>query len=156
MYGGTATDEDLFRLRGDSRLLISLRPGSSELVKWKPRSCSDGDESSCWLYYGDLFGPGRLLPGRVPSLSDPRFDRERVNVTFRWIRRQVPQCCLLGLGARELPALVLKELTRFHQRGFGMAYVDSFGVSVGPVGARCCGISGIGRKPQPISELEQS
>ena len=82
LYGGSGScvrwhsdDEDLFRERGDSRLLVSLRPGSSALVKWKPRSCSDGDESLCWLYYGDLFGPGRLLPGRVPSLSDPRFDR---------------------------------------------------------------------------------
>ena len=61
LYGGSGScvrwhsdDEALFGERGDPKLIVSLSLGSSALFKWKPRSCPEGEESSCWLHHGDL------------------------------------------------------------------------------------------------------
>ena len=45
-------DESLFS--GDPKLIVSLSLGSPAAFKWKAKSCSDSEASSCWLHHGDL------------------------------------------------------------------------------------------------------
>ena len=47
-------DEPLFGGRGDSKLIVSMRFGSTSDFRWKAWSCSDRVLQSCWLRHGDL------------------------------------------------------------------------------------------------------
>ena len=38
------------------------------------------------------------MPGRVSSLHGSRLEQERINVTFRWIKRHFASCPFLGTG----------------------------------------------------------
>ena len=52
--GRHCDDEPLFGSSGDPKLIVSLSLGSSATFKWKAKSCSDCEASSCRLHHGDL------------------------------------------------------------------------------------------------------
>ena len=97
LHGGSGScvrwhsdDEALFGERGDPKLIVSVSPGSSALHKWKPRSCSNGFENSCWLHRGDLLVMDGCCQDEYLHCTDPRLEGEQVNVTIRWIRNHSP------------------------------------------------------------------
>ena len=77
LYGGSSShvgwhcdDEPLFGGSGDSKLMISLSLGSPVAFKWKAKSSSDSEASSCWLHHGDLLVMAGECQGRIPSLYE--------------------------------------------------------------------------------------
>ena len=65
--------EPLFGEREEAKLVVSVSFGTRTLFKWKGKSLSDGDASSCWLDHGDILGHGWSMPGRVSSLHKSQF-----------------------------------------------------------------------------------
>ena len=106
-----------FGSNGDPKLIVSLRLGSSVTFKWKAKSCSDSEASSCWLHHGDLLVIDGQCQDEYPHGTSPS----------RWIRYHIfgcplaavvlgsfPTCAhvspVLGAVKGENPALVLVSL----------------------------------------------
>ena len=87
-------DEPLFGGFGDSKLIVSLSLGSSVTFKWKAKSCSDSEVSSCQLHHGDLL----VMVGRCQDeylhCTGPGLADKRMNITYRWIRYHTLSCPL--------------------------------------------------------------
>ena len=74
-------------------LIVSVSFGTHALCKWKGKSCSGGDASSCCLGHGDTLVIDGQCQDEFLHCTDPGLDQDRINVTFRWIRQHAA-CCL--------------------------------------------------------------
>ena len=79
-------DEPLFEGFGDSMLIVSLSPGSSVTFKWKAKSCSDSEVSSCRLHHGDLLVMDGRCQDEYLHCSGPGLADKQMNITYRWVR----------------------------------------------------------------------
>ena len=77
--------------------------GSPAAFKWKAKSCSDSEASSCWLHHGDLL----VMDGRCQDeyfhCTSPGLADRRINITNRWIRNHIPSCPLAAGVLGSLP-----------------------------------------------------
>ena len=81
-------DEPLFgRGQGTSKLIVSVSFGSLVSFKWKAKSCLNGENSSCSLGHGDILVMDGQCQDEFLHCTDPGLEQERINVTFRWIKR---------------------------------------------------------------------
>ena len=101
LYGGSKShvawhcdDEPLFGGNGDPKLIVSLSLGSSATFKWKAKSCSDSEASSCRLHHGDLLVMDGRCQDEYLHCTSPGLAERRVNITYRWIRYHTPKCPL--------------------------------------------------------------
>ena len=92
--GWHCDDEPLFGRSGCSNLIVSVSFGSTALSKWKGKSCSDGDASSCYLNHCDILVMDGQCQDEFLHCTDPGLEQERINVTFRWIRQHTTSCPL--------------------------------------------------------------
>ena len=135
LYGGSGSrvrwhsdNEGLLGKQGESKLIVSMSFGVSALFKWKPGPRLDSDASSSWLHHGDLLVVDGCCQDEYLHCTDPLQGRERVNITFRWIRNHVPRCplaagvvCCLptcAKGSLFLPGLLSIVLLAFLGLGF--------------------------------------
>ena len=98
-YGGEGScvrwhrdDEALFGEQGESKLIVSVSIGYSALFRWKPRSSPECDADSCWLHHGELLVMDGSCQDEYLHCTDPKLDGERVNITYRWLKKHLPQC----------------------------------------------------------------
>ena len=78
-------------LSGESKFIVSVSVWFSAISRWKPGFCLDCDADSCWLHHADLL----VMDGCCQEYlhcTDPRLHGKRVNITFRWIKNNLPQC----------------------------------------------------------------
>ena len=68
--------------------------GSLATFKWKGKSCPDGEVSSCCLGHGDILVMDGQCQDEFVHCTDLGLEQERINVTFRWIRRHTVFCAL--------------------------------------------------------------
>ena len=54
IVGWHSDDEPLFGECGEAKLIVSVSFGTRASFKWKGKSCSDGEASSCWREHCDL------------------------------------------------------------------------------------------------------
>ena len=93
--GWHCDDEPLFgRGAGTSKLIVSVSFGSHVSFKWKGKSCPDGEVSSCCLGHGDILVMDGQCQDEFLHCTDPGLEQERINVTFRWIKRHTASCTL--------------------------------------------------------------
>ena len=92
--GWHCDDEPLFGECGDAKLIVSVRFGSPATFKWNCKSCPDGEVSSCWLGHGDILVTDGQCQDEFLHCTDPGLEKERINVTFRWIKRHTASCAL--------------------------------------------------------------
>ena len=76
---------------GDSKLTVSF--GSRALFKWKGKSCSDSEASSCCIGHGDILVMGHC-EDEFLHCTNPGLERERIDVSFRWMKRHTASCTL--------------------------------------------------------------
>ena len=95
-------DESLFGGTGDPKLIVSLSTGSPVACKWKAKSCSDSEASSCWLHHGDLLVMDGRCQDEYLHCASPGLADRRVNITYTWIRNHT--------SSRPLAAGVLGSL----------------------------------------------
>ena len=110
LYGGSKShvawhcdDESLFGGNGDPKLIVSLSLGSSVTFKWKAKSCSDSEASSCRLHHGDLLVMDGRCQDEYLHCTSPGLADRRVNVTYRWIRYHTLKCHLAAGVLGSLP-----------------------------------------------------
>ena len=65
--------EDLFGLRGEAKLIVSLCLWSSAELMWKPQSCLSGEMGSCWLDHGDVLVTDGECQDEFVHRTSPRF-----------------------------------------------------------------------------------
>ena len=70
-------------------------------------SCPDGDAGSCWLDRGDLLVMDGQCQDEFLHCTEAGLEQERINVTFRWIRRHVD-----WQRVRRVHPLLLRRLWR--------------------------------------------
>ena len=68
--------------------------GSQALFKWKGKSCSDGEASSCCIGHSDILVMDGQCQDEFLHCSNPSLEQERINVTFRWIKQHSVSCPL--------------------------------------------------------------
>ena len=110
LYGGSKShvawhcdDESLFGGNADPKLIVSLSLGSSVTFKWKAKSCSDSEASSCRLHHGDLLVMDGRCQDEYLHCTSPGLADRRVNVTYRWIRYHTLKCPLAAGVLGSLP-----------------------------------------------------
>ena len=91
-------DEALFGECGETKLIVSVTLGASALFKWKVKSCSDNEVHLCLLDHGDILVMDGQCQDKFLHCTDPGLKRERMNVTFRWIKQHVASCSFLKEG----------------------------------------------------------
>ena len=91
LYGGSRShvswhcdDEPLFGGSGDPKLIVSLSLGSPATFKWKAKSCSDSEVSSCRLHHGDLLVMDGRCQDEYLHCTSPGLADRRVNITYRF------------------------------------------------------------------------
>ena len=82
--GWHSDDEPVFGECGEAKLIVSVSFGTRALFKWKGKSCSDSDASSCWLEHGDLLVLDGQCQDEYLHCTGPGLADKRVNIT----------CCL--------------------------------------------------------------
>ena len=87
-------DESLSGECGEAKLIVSVSFGTQTLFKWKGKSCSDSEASSCFLGHGDILVMDGQCQDEFLHCTDPGLEQERINVTFRWIRQHGYFLCL--------------------------------------------------------------
>ena len=88
-------DEPLFGSEvGTSKLIVSVSFGSLVSFKWKAKSCLDGEVGSCCLGHGHILVMDGQCQDEFLHCTDPGLEQERINVTFRWIKRHTASCAL--------------------------------------------------------------
>ena len=92
--GWHSDDEPLFGKRGEAKLIVSVSFGTQALFKWKGTSCPSTDGHSCWLAHCDILVVDGQCQDEFYHCTDPGYEQERINVTFRWIRHHVASCSL--------------------------------------------------------------
>ena len=73
MLRGTSDNEELFGLRGESKLIVSLSLGSFAEFMCKPQCCSSGQMGSCWLGHCDLLVMDGACQDEFFHCASPRF-----------------------------------------------------------------------------------
>ena len=86
--------EPLFGGVGTSKLIVSVSFGSQASVKWKGKSCRDGEVSSCCIGHGDILVMDGQCQDEFVHCTDPDLELERTNVKFRWIKQHYVSCPL--------------------------------------------------------------
>ena len=97
-------DESLFGGIGDSKLIVSLSPGSSVTFKWKAKSCSDSEGNSCRLHHGDLLVMDGRCQDEYLHCTSLCLAEKRMNITYRWNRHHTFGCPLAAGVLGSLPA----------------------------------------------------
>ena len=135
-------DEPLFGGCGDSKLTVSLSPGSTAAFKWKAKSCSDSEASSYCLHHGELLVMDGRSQDEYLHCTSPGLADRWVNITYRWIGYHMlgchlaaavlgslPSCAqgspVLGADAGETPVSVLASLGFLVALVCGLLYVLS-------------------------------
>ena len=83
---------------GMQKLIVSVSFGTQAVSKWKGKSCSDGEASSCCLGHGDILVMDGQCQDEFRHCTDPCREQERTNITFRWIKQHVSSCRLFMAG----------------------------------------------------------
>ena len=117
-------DEPLFGGVGTSKLIVSVSFGSHASFKWKGKSCPDGGVCSCCVGHGDILVMDVQCQDEFLHCTDPGLKQERINVSFRWIKRHTASCALRTGAVCWLPTCVQ-----------GSSAAVTGGVGVGTFGA---------------------
>ena len=91
--GWRCDDEPLFGKCGDAKLIVSVSLGSVALFRWRRQSCPD-DKGSCRLDHGDILVMDGQCQDEFLHRTDPGWEQDRINVTFRWVKQHVSSCPL--------------------------------------------------------------
>ena len=89
MFVGTA----MMRV-GVEKLVVSVSFGTQALFRSKGKSCPDGEAGLCCISHGDILVMDGQCQDEFLHCTDPGLERERINVTFRWIRQHTASCPL--------------------------------------------------------------
>ena len=87
-------DEPLFGECGDAKLIVSVSLGSSAVFRWGRQSCPDNEGHLCCLGHGDILVMDGHCQDEFRHRTDPGREKERINVTFRWVKQHVSSCLL--------------------------------------------------------------
>ena len=90
--GWHCDDEPLFGKCGDAKLLVSVSLGSSALFRWRRQSCPDDDRHFCRLGHGGILVMDGQCQDEFLRRTDLGRERERINITFRWVKQHVSSC----------------------------------------------------------------
>ena len=143
-------DEPLFGECGEAKLIVSLSFGTQALYKWKGKFCPCKEGGSCWLGHGDVLVMKGQCQDEFLHCTDPGLERERINVTFRWIRKHATSralrtgvaCCLPTCG--QVHPLLLQVCGRkvfFWLSGYSLEpLVHMGGTSLASLPFMCAGI----------------
>ena len=119
LYGGSRShvswhcdDEPLFGGIGDPKLIVSLSLGSSVTFKWKAKSCSDSEASSCRLHHGDLLVMDGRCQDEYLHCTGSGLADKRVNITYRWSGGTTPSVALWLLECWD-PCLPVRRVHPF-------------------------------------------
>ena len=97
-------DEPRFGECGEANLIVLVSCGSTAVFRWRRQSCPDDEGHLCWLGQGDILVMDGQCQDEFLHRTDPGREQERINVTFRWVKRHASFCPLLGTEvARCLP-----------------------------------------------------
>ena len=66
----------------------------TQVVDLIQKSCLDGEVSSCCMGHGDILVMDGQCQDEFLHCTDPGLEQERINVTFRWIKRHSVSCSL--------------------------------------------------------------
>ena len=77
-----------------TQLIVSVSFGSYVSFRWKDKFCRDGEVGSCCLGHSDILVMNGQCQDEFLHCTDPGLEKERINVTFRWIRQHTPSCPL--------------------------------------------------------------
>ena len=137
----------LFGWVGTSKLIVSVSFGSHASFKWKGKSCSDGEVSSCCIGHGDILVMDGQCQDEFLHCTDSGREQERINVTFRWIKQHSFSCplrtgivCCLPTCAQGSSAAVTGEVR-------GWRILGILGAPWRPVFTSCLQDSGYGGVP---------
>ena len=92
-------NEPLFGGGGDSKLIVSVSFGDTATFRWA-RS-SDRDGSSGWsqrLSHGDILVMDGKAQDQFEHWTEAGVQGERINLTYRWIKRHDPGCVSATAG----------------------------------------------------------
>ena len=90
-------DEPLFGKCGDAKLIVSVSLGSSAVFRWRRQSCPD-DEGHCAALAMVTFFMDGQCQDEFLHRTDPGREQERINITFRWVKKHVSSCPLFQAG----------------------------------------------------------
>ena len=82
-------DELLFGECGEAKLNVSVSFGSTAVFRWKRQSCRDDEGHSCCLGHGDILVMDGQCQDEFLHRTHPGREKERINVTFRWVKQHV-------------------------------------------------------------------
>ena len=85
-------DELLFGESGEAKLIVSVSLGGSAVCRWKRRSCPNDEGHLCCLGHGDILVMDGRCQDEFLHRTDPCWEQERINITFRWIKQHVSSC----------------------------------------------------------------
>ena len=96
--GWHCDDEPLFGKCGDAKLIVSVSLGNFALFRWMRQSCSSDEGSSCRLGHGDILVMDGQCQDEFLHRTSTGREQDRINITFRWVKQQVPSCPLFKAG----------------------------------------------------------
>ena len=91
-------DEPLFGKCGEAKLIVSVSLGTFALFRWRRQSCLADEGGSCRLDQGDILVMDGQCQDEFLHRTDPDWEQERINVTFRWVKQNVSSCPLFKAG----------------------------------------------------------
>ena len=92
-------NEPLFGGGGDSKLIVSVSFGATATFRWARNSDRDG--SSRWsqrLSHGDVLVMDGKAQDQFEHWTEAGVQGERINLTYRWIKRRDPGCVSAASG----------------------------------------------------------
>ena len=72
--------------------------GSFALFRWRRQSCSSDEGRSCRLDHGDILVMDGQCQDEFRHRTNPGWEQDRINITFRWVKQHVSPCPLLKAG----------------------------------------------------------
>ena len=110
VFVGTAmTSRCLGEGVGISKLIVSVSFGSQALFKWKGKSCSDGEASSCCIGHGDILVMDGQCQDEFLHCTNPGLEQERINVELLAVGVRVG--CIGSVMVMMLTGIVLNILS---------------------------------------------
>ena len=77
---------------GDAKLIDSVSLDSTVLFRWRRQSCPDDEGRFILLGHGDILVIDGQCQDEFLHRTDPGRERERINITFRWVKQHVSSC----------------------------------------------------------------
>ena len=90
--GWHCDDEPLFGKCGDAKLIVSVSLDNFALFRWRRQSCPSDEGGWCRLDHGDILVMDGQCQDEFLHRTDPGWEQDRINITFRWVKQHFPSC----------------------------------------------------------------